>query len=255
MFVNNSLKNKDKNNNYMTAHSKTAILDSGCTIHFTTNNAPCNITKENKPQLTVRIPNDETILYCNTAKLHLPTLNEQSRESHVSKDLNNNLLLVGQLCDDGYNIKFNKHKATVHKKSNIILTAKRDHSNGLWSAPLTDHTPEHNNVQPTAQCILAQSSTTSTKCYLRQYDNKNKSYMVCCHNIQDYTNITYVVSYLQGTIFTPVKTTIVQAINNGNFASWPGLTVKNVNKHHKRTIATAKGHMAQTSLCTLLLLK
>jgi hypothetical protein len=128
----------------LTAHSKTAILDSGCTSHFITNNSPYNITKENKPQLTVRMPNNETILSYNTAKLHLPTLNAQARKSHVFKGLNNNLLYVGQLCDAGYNVNL---EATVHEKSNIIITAKRDHSNGLWRAPLTDHMHKHNNVQ------------------------------------------------------------------------------------------------------------
>jgi hypothetical protein len=69
--------------------------------------------------------------------------------------------------------------------------------------------------------------------------------MACCHNIQDYTNIKDVISYLQGTIFSSVKTTILQAINNGNFAPWPGLTVENVNKHYKPTLATAQGHTSQ----------
>jgi hypothetical protein len=49
MFVKNSLTLKNANNNYTTAHAKTAILDSGCTSHFITKNAPCKITKENKP--------------------------------------------------------------------------------------------------------------------------------------------------------------------------------------------------------------
>jgi hypothetical protein len=44
----------------------------------------------------------------------------------------------------------------------------------------------------------------------------------------------------------PVKTALVQAIKNGNFASWPGMTLDDVNKHYKRTITTTKGHMTQT---------
>jgi hypothetical protein len=192
------------------------------------------------------MPNNETILSCNTAKLHLPTLNEQARKAHVFEDLHNNLISVGQLCDAGYNINFNKHKAAVHENTNVVITAKRDHSNGLWRAPIMDHMLKHNNVQPMAHCIHAQTSTNYIKCYLQWYETKNKSFTVCCQNVQDYTNIKDVISYLQGTTFSPMKTTIVQAIKNGKFASWSGLTVKNVNKHCKRTIATAKGHLAQT---------
>jgi hypothetical protein len=125
MFVKNSLTLKKANNNYMTAHAKTAILDSGCTSHFITNNVPCKITKENRPPITVRMPNNETILSCNKAKLNLPMLNEQARKAHLK-------LSVGQLCDAGYDVKFNKHKATVHNNNNIVLTV-----NGLWRPPLT----------------------------------------------------------------------------------------------------------------------
>jgi hypothetical protein len=57
--------------------------------------------------------NDETLQSCNTAKLNLSTMKEQARKSHVFGDLNNNLLSVGQLCDSGYDVKFDKHKATV----------------------------------------------------------------------------------------------------------------------------------------------
>jgi hypothetical protein len=145
----NSLTLKKANNNYMTAHAKTAILDSGCTSYFITKNAPCKIIKENKPPLTVRIPNNETILSCNTAKLNLPMLNEQARKAHVFEDLNKKLLSVGQLCDAGYDVKFTKHKATVHINNNIGLTAKRDHTNGLWRSPLTEYTSKINNVGTT----------------------------------------------------------------------------------------------------------
>jgi hypothetical protein len=75
---------------------------------------------------------------------------------------------------------------------------------------------------------------------------KDKSPTACCNNVQDYTNIKDAISYLQGAIYLPVKTTLIQAIKNGNFATWPGLTTYNVNKHYESTIATAKGHMAQT---------
>jgi hypothetical protein len=136
----------------MTAHAKTAILDSGCTSHFITNNSPCKITKENKPPLTVRMPNNKTILACNTSKLNLPMLNEQARKAHVFGDLNNNILLVGQLCDAGYDVKFTKHKATLHNNNNIVLTTKRDHTNGQWRSPLTEYTSKINNLGATSHC-------------------------------------------------------------------------------------------------------
>jgi hypothetical protein len=44
----------------------------------------------------------------------------------------------------------------------------------------------------------------------------------------------------------PRKNNMGASNKNGNFASWPGMTLDNVNKHYKHTISIAKGHMAQT---------
>jgi hypothetical protein len=52
MFVNHSLKNKNTNI-YMTAQSKTALLDGGCTHQLVNKNPPFSITKENKPPIMV----------------------------------------------------------------------------------------------------------------------------------------------------------------------------------------------------------
>jgi hypothetical protein len=115
------------------------------------------------------MPNNEKILSCNTAKLNLPMLNEQTRKAHVFGDLNNNLLSVGQLYDDGYDVKFNKHKAPVHYSNNIVLTAKRDHTNGLWRSPLTEYTIKINNVGMTAHCNHAQNHRNNTNIYLQRH--------------------------------------------------------------------------------------
>jgi hypothetical protein len=64
--------------------------------------------------------------------------------------------------------------------------------------------------------------------------------------MQDCNNIQDTINYLQVAVFSPVKTTFVQAIKHGNVALWPGLTVEDVNKHYKCKVATAKGHMTQT---------
>jgi hypothetical protein len=93
------------------------------------------------------MPKNVTIFSCNTAKLNMPTLIEQARKGHVSEALNNNLLSAGKLCDAGYHVNLEKHKATVHENDSIIITAKHDHSNRFLCAPLMDHTLKQNNVQ------------------------------------------------------------------------------------------------------------
>ena len=50
---------------------------------------------------------------------------------------------------------------------------------------------------------------------------------------------------MHAALFSPTKTTLLKAIENGNFIGWPGLNVKDVKKHMDETSHTAKGHLNQ----------
>jgi hypothetical protein len=45
--------------------------------------------------------------------------------------------------------------------------------------------------------------------------------------------------------FSPVKSTWIAAIKNGNFMSWPGLTESAVDKYLSKSSAKVKGHLSQ----------
>jgi hypothetical protein len=51
------------------------------------------------------------------------------------------------------------------------------------------------------------------------------------------------VIFLHRACFSPVVDTWCKAIDNGNFATWTGLTSKLVRKHLPKSMATAKGHL------------
>ena len=48
--------------------------------------------------------------------------------------------------------------------------------------------------------------------------------------------------YYHRAAFSPVPTTFITAINNGNLSTWPGLTAELISKHLPKSLATAKGH-------------
>jgi hypothetical protein len=48
-----------------------------------------------------------------------------------------------------------------------------------------------------------------------------------------------------GACFSPVKSTWIKAIKDGNFSSWPGLHEHTVEKHLSKSTSTAKGHLNQ----------
>ena len=41
----------------------------------------------------------------------------------------------------------------------------------------------------------------------------------------------------------PIKATWIKSIRNGNYLTWPLITVKNINKHFSESEETKNGHM------------
>jgi hypothetical protein len=68
---------------------------------------------------------------------------------------------------------------------------------------------------------------------------------VQCNNAHDNNNQKDLISYLHDACFSPVKSTWITAIKNGNFSSWPGLTDHAVEKHLSKSTSTAKGPLNQ----------
>ena len=65
------------------------------------------------------------------------------------------------------------------------------------------------------------------------------------NNVYDFTIQRDIVRYLHRAAGSPVPSTWCTAIDAGNYATWPGLTSKQVRKHLPKSVATTKGHMRQ----------
>ena len=56
-------------------------------------------------------------------------------------------------------------------------------------------------------------------------------------------NIKRLILFLHEALGCPTKSTLIKAVKKGHLATWPGLTVKRINKYIKGNIINAKGHM------------
>jgi hypothetical protein len=65
------------------------------------------------------------------------------------------------------------------------------------------------------------------------------------NHAHDNNNQKDLINYLHAACFSPVKSTWITAIKNGNFASLPGLTEHAVDKHLSKSTSTTKGHLNQ----------
>jgi hypothetical protein len=194
---------------------ETAIVDSGCTVHFLLVNAPCLNKVKSQTPLTVRLPNGETMESSHTAELDIPELNAAGSKAHVFPGMaNHSLLSVGQLCDEGYIVTFKNALVTVcNSQKSQMLSGPGDLDTGLW-------------------------------CINLKQDNQHIPHPIE-NNVYELRNSGALVHYLHKALFSPTKSALLQAVKDGHLITWPGLTEDAIHKHLKLTPATAMGHMNQ----------
>jgi hypothetical protein len=74
---------------------------------------------------------------------------------------------------------------------------------------------------------------------------KFEKHEIQCNHAHDNNNQKDLINYLHATCFSPVKSTWITAIKNGNLLSWPGLTEHAVEKYLSKSTATTRGHLNQ----------
>ena len=150
------------------------ISDSGASyyyIHPSSEQYCENITTiKNGP--TVRAANCETIKATKHVTIQLSTaLSTQSQTVHILPILRTgNLLSIGQLSDDRCLALFSKYELQVFKHGQQILTGYRNHTNGLWDAPIIPttmnntifNTPVVPCKHPQANSIICQAKKNTT---------------------------------------------------------------------------------------------
>jgi hypothetical protein len=159
------------------------------------------------------MPNGTTIQSSHTCNLLLTGLPPQASQARILPGLvHNSLISVGQLCDNGFSVTFTLDQVTVTRDKKCVMYGSRDPKSRLW------------------------------RVNLKQKFEKQESQ---CNHAHDNNNQKYLINYLHATCFSPVKSTWITAIKNGNFLSWPGLIEQAVEKHLSKYVATTKGHLNQ----------
>jgi hypothetical protein len=191
----------------------TAIIDSGCTSNFLSATAPYSDKQAAHVPLNVNMPNGTTIQLSHTCDLLLTDLPPQARKAHILLGIvHNSLISVGQLCDNGCSVTFTQEQVTVSKNGKCVMYGSRDPKSRLWRVNLKQRV-ETKQVQ--------------------------------CNHAHDNSNQKDLMNYLHAACFSPVKSTWITAIKNGNFISWPGLTEQAVESHLSKSTSTTKGHLNQ----------
>jgi hypothetical protein len=121
------------------------------------------------------MPNGTTIQSSHTCDLLLTDLPPLARQAHILQGLvNNSLISVRQLCDNGCNVTFTQEQVTVSKNGKCVMYGSRDLRSRLWRVDLK-----------------------------QRFETKQ----VQCNHAHDNSNQKYLINYLHAACFSPVKST------------------------------------------------
>ena len=164
-----------------------------------------------------------------TCLLPIPQLSHAAHKAHILPAMNNqSLISVGQICDDGFRVNSNEQFFFI-RKGELLLTGCRERNTGLY---FLDFTATHRTTSSSHQTSQALATFPEPDIFSAQ-------------SVHEMTTQKYLIQYLHRAAFSPVPSTWIAAIDNGFFATLPGLTSDLVRKHILKSMATAKGHLRQ----------
>ena len=141
-------------------------------------------------------------------------LPSKSTQAQVYTNLKNaRLISIGQLRDSNWLSLFTKRDVTIfNSDKNTVFNGTRKTYDGLW-----DITIESSHPEPPLTATITKHADSILRL------DKTRSELA---------------SYLHSATGYPTKSTFIQAINNGNFITWPGLTLKLISKHFETHLQT-----------------
>jgi hypothetical protein len=95
-------------------------------------------------------------------------------------------------------------------------------------------------------CIVDNSWTTDIKV---MDNNSTPQSSTIAHSLYDCDNTQQLIRFYHVCLFSPVFSTLTNAINRGYLKGFPGLTSQHLHCHIKINNATKKGHMDQSHQC------
>jgi hypothetical protein len=181
------------------------------------NSPHMNPTRDHDP-ITVQMPNGSGITSSHTCQLDFPTLPPEATQGHILPGLaSHSLVSIAKFCDNGCEVRFSQQHCQVVRDKIVLLQGPRDPTTNLWLLPLKAQPNPLKDPPRVTPALSMFAHQTTTKPEL--------------------------VQYLHASCYSPRPSTWIQAINNNQFTTWPGLTACRVTRHLPKSIATAQGHL------------
>jgi len=208
-----------------TPYHMMSAADTGASYNYY---SPCNVPQgstylPHNPMMVI-LPNGKAINSQSTILVPEPKeLPKEARTANVFQDLTEgSLTSIGQYCDHGCTVTFDKDHAHVYYNNRKILKGYRNHTNKLWYFDLNSKT------KPTTVPTTIEKKNAKTN--LANY-------------IVPKTNSEKLTRFLHGACGSPCKQSLLNGLKENHLSTWPHLNTFNVKTHIRAPTATILGHM------------
>ena len=193
------------------------IIDSGATSHFMSEDL--HLPKGAKSHKEVYLPDDTKLTTSTQTQLPFTQLSDGAREADILPGLKRSLISVNKMAEEGYTTIFHpgEEGVTVHEEGTVTISM-------------------------TAPPVLHGMKTNGEKLWTIA-SKRGKAKREEAHNAYSLPSMAQSIKYMHAAAGFPVKETWLNAIDAGNYVTWPGLTTAAVRKHYPDSDETQKGHM------------
>ena len=207
--------------NYTKTQSE--IVDSGASGYFFAKNSPKNNVDSTAPLILVGTASGQPMTSASTCGLAIPQLpSEFPTTGHVMSGFQDNLVVVGPMCDANFTVTFTNHAVNIYSPNGTpIITGWRETTGPrLWCMYII---PNPVNMSP--------------------LPNDHKTTTLQAFSAYNIPSVEALIQYFHAAAGFPVRVTRLKAIKTEKFASWPRLAYQNAVKACPATNNTLKGHM------------
>jgi hypothetical protein len=185
-----------------------AILNSGATDNFVTEDAPILSKEANHIPIKVTLPDNTKLLSSHKCKLPLTNVPAPADEGYILPGM--------KLCNASCEVTFNKDECVVKHHGKEITRGTKNQGNGLWYVPL-------------------KKDIASVPNQTNHHQKMNSAY----HN----ATMAETLKFMHQCLFSPTVDTLCKAIDNNQLTGFPHLMSALVRKYLPDSEATTKGHM------------
>jgi hypothetical protein len=168
---------------------------------------------------------------------------QPAKEVHIVPSIKtHSLLSTAKFAEAGYITVFDDEEVNIYDAQNTTLKVSRgaivrgwfDKTANLWRIPQIPVVLNNNT-----DTVLVNKQPT-------EFLPGRTPIIEAINNVYELKTQPELVRYLHACAGFPTKPSWIKAIKNGQYASWPGLTVKAVAKHFPESEETMKGHGRKT---------